>query len=87
MTVFRNPHDPENIIITTKIQEWVKAKMNLPVDSIIQVLEVDCADPGCLDKETRIIISTKDIPTKQFRIHKPIVYVRQLDIDHIIKNG
>lgn len=87
MTTFRNPHDPENIIITAKIQEWVKAKMNLHEATSIQVSEVDCADPGCVDKETRITIISKDHPTKLFRIHKPIVYIRQADIELLVKNN
>ncbi len=86
MTTFKNPHDPENIIITAKIHEWVKAKMNLHEATSIQVLEVDCADPGCVDKETRIVIISKEHSTKQFRIHKPLVYIRQADIDYLVKS-
>ena len=86
MTVFRNPHDPENIIIKTKIQEWIRTKLNLKESSTIEVSEVDCADPGCVDKETRIIVTIKDTPTKLYRIHKPIVYVRKLDVDHLVNN-
>ncbi len=86
MTTFRNPNDPNNTIITAKIQEWVKSELNLSEDTSIQVLEVDCADVGCVDKETRITLSLNNNFVKQYRIHKPIVYVRKLDIDHLIKN-
>ncbi|HSZ24581.1 MAG TPA: hypothetical protein VK766_02625 [Cytophagaceae bacterium] len=85
MTTFKNPHDPENIIITAKIHEWVRTKMKLPEDTMLQVLEVDCADSGCLDKETRILITSAN-STRQLRIHKPLVYVRAHDVDHLVEN-
>jgi len=82
---FKNPHDPDNIIITAKIQEWVRLKMGLGMDTMVQVIELNCIDPGCMDKETRIIVTRPDEPGIQYRVHKPIVYVRKLDIDHLQK--
>jgi hypothetical protein len=64
----------------------VRSKMSLPENTSIQVLELNCIDPGCMDKETRIIITSSDNVTKQFRIHKPLVFVRQNDIDHLLEN-
>jgi hypothetical protein len=86
MITFKNPNDPDNVVITSKIQEWIKDKLNLKENAIIQVSEMDCADPGCADKETRITIVLEETTTKQYRIHKPLVFVRQRDIDHLIKN-
>jgi hypothetical protein len=85
MTTFRNPNDPNNTIITAKVQEWTRLAMDLKEDTIIEVVEVDCADPGCMDKETKIILTTGQGNKKQFRIHKPLVYVRKPDIQHLVK--
>lgn len=83
MAIFKNPNDPDNIFIITKVKEWVKAKLNLDEASLIQVIEVDCADPGCMDKATRILITSIDNTMRQFSIHKPLVYVRKPDIDQV----
>lgn len=85
MTTFKNPNDPENVIITAKVQEWVRAKMNLNEDTMVQVLELNCMDPGCMDKETRILLTTHGQLPRQYRVHKPLVYVRQWDIDQLVK--
>jgi hypothetical protein len=86
MTTFKNPHDPDNILLTTKLEAFVRSKMSLPETTVVQVLELNCMDPGCMDKETRIIITSGDNNTKQLRIHKPLVYVRQRDIEHVLAN-
>ncbi len=85
-TTFKNPNDPDNIIITAKVHEWVRAKMNLSDDVLVQVIEVDCSDPGCMNKETRILVTKSDTGMKQYRVHKPLVYVRPADIDYLLKN-
>jgi hypothetical protein len=85
MTIFKNPNDPDNHIITAKVQEWVKDKMTIPEGTIIEIQELNCSDPGCMDKETRIFLSFKDNTRKQFRIHKPLVYIRKRDVDQLMK--
>jgi len=86
MTTFKNPHDPENIVIISKVKEWVREKWSLPTDVLIQVLELNCMDPGCMDKETRIVLTQVDQPSVQYRVHKPLVYVRKHDIDQLKKS-
>ena len=85
MTTFKNPHDPDNRIITAKIQEWVRSVMKIEENAVVEIMELNCADPGCMDKETRIIIVNTKEDNKQFRIHKPLVFVRKPDIDHLMK--
>ncbi len=84
MATFKNPNDPDNIIITEKVQEWFRERMELQKDTIIHVVEIDCADPGCMDKETRITLSFPDGLRKQFRIHKPLVFVRKKDVEQLV---
>ncbi len=87
MTTFKNPNDPDNRVITAKVQEWIRTKMNLGEEALVQVLELNCADPGCMDKETRILVTVYNQPMRQFRIHKPLVYVRKPDIDQLVENN
>ena len=86
MATFKNPHDPDNIIITGKVREWVREKMKLTEDTLIQVIELNCADPGCMDKETRILLTSPSSGMIQYRVHKPLVYVRKPDIDQLVNS-
>ena len=85
MTTFKNPNDPDNLIIKSKVQEWMRSVMKLEEHAKIQVEELDCADPGCIDKETRITLIPIEGNKEQFRIHKPLVFVRKPDIEHLLK--
>jgi hypothetical protein len=84
MLVFKNPNDPDNTIIRSKIKEWMHTLLGLSEKVEIDVAEYNCADPGCVDKETRIIVSENGIK-KQYRVHKPIVFVRKPDIENLVK--
>ncbi len=86
MATFKNPNDPENFILIAKIHEWVKEKMKLENNSIVQVIEIDCSDPGCMDKATKILITSEGKPLVQYSIHKPLVYVRKPDIELLTKD-
>lgn len=86
MATFKNPNDPDNLIIIGKIQEWVRSAMKLEAKVSVEIIEVDCADPGCMDKETRIIVGDVEGERKQYRIHKPLVFVRKPDVDYLIKS-
>ena len=83
MTIFRNPHDPDNKIIIEKIAEWVREKFNISGGIAIHVKEMDCADPHCVDMETVVSLIEEGKIIKTIRVHKPIVYVRKWDIDQI----
>ncbi len=85
MLKFSNPNDPDNLVIISKVKEWIKRGLDLADDTTIKVMEADCADSGCADKETRIEVVLKDSSVKNYRIHKPLVYVRQPDVKHVIK--
>jgi hypothetical protein len=82
MTTFKNPHDPDNSATIAKLETLVRSLLSLPENTTVQVLELNCMDPGCMDKETRFIITSPESVTKQFRIHKPLVFIRQRDIEH-----
>ncbi len=86
MTTFKNPHDPDNSATIAQLEALVRSLLSLPENTSVQVLELNCMDPGCMDKETRIIITSPEAPVKQFRIHKPLVFIRKRDLEHSLTN-
>lgn len=82
---FTNPRDPENVAVTRKIKEWVRIYMPIEEDEAILVSEINCADPGCADMETMVALLSPKGKTRQFRIRKPLVYVRSWDIEALSK--
>ena len=69
---------------TRAIKEWTRQYLKLQ-DDIVLVAEVNCADPGCPDKETVITIFRKDGGPAKFTIRKPLVYVRKWDIEPLAR--
>lgn len=69
---------------TAAIKKWVNEKIKLNDEVIIMVTEVNCAEPNCPDKETVIGIMQEG-NNQKFSIRKPLLYVRQWDIDALIK--
>jgi hypothetical protein len=67
---------------TAAIKKWVKQKMKLDDAVTIMVTEVNCMEPNCPDKETVIGIMQQG-NNQKFSIRKPLLYVRQWDIDAI----
>lgn len=69
---------------TAAIKQWVKEKMKLDDDVIVMVTEVNCAELDCPDKETVIGIMQQG-NNQKFSIRKPLLYVRQWDINALTK--
>lgn len=76
--MIKNPFDPENKIITVKVQEWIRLKYNVSTDVPIIINEVGCADASCLCVQT--LISIQSEPVRTVRIGKPLTLVRKWDI-------
>ncbi len=83
---FVNPNDVANAKLNKLIVQWVREKFVL--DDAVEVLisEVKCADPGCPDIDTYVYVKGRD-NTKKYRIAKPLVYVRQWDIEGMREIG
>ena len=81
MSLFKNPNDPDNSKITKLVKDWVREKFPSHKDAIITVTELQCSDPGCPDMET--VIAIYDEKKVQFKIRKPLNYVRKWDIANL----
>lgn len=82
--MFRNPFDEGNVKITRKVKEWVTTRFMLSDSDIIMVMEVKCIDPNCPDYETKITILKSNGQNANYKIRKPLTFVRKWDIDALI---
>lgn len=69
---------------TVAIKKWVAQLWQLPPDITVMVTEVQCAEPNCPDRETVVAIMWPT-QTERHSIRKPLVYVRQWDLQAIKK--
>lgn len=92
MNVFKNPLDPDNLKAKDLLKKWLSTKLKLGETAHIEITEYQCADPGCLHAET--VFKVSDLPNtpermteglKIYKIAKPLVFIRRLDIDAIVQ--
>ncbi|MEM8673919.1 MAG: hypothetical protein AAGF83_08615 [Cyanobacteria bacterium P01_G01_bin.67] len=61
-----------------QIKTWITEILDLDEQVTISLNQLTCHEPGCPPIETAIIIMEK--PPKQYKIHKSISEIQQLDI-------
>ena len=91
MNAFKNPLDPDNLKAKELLKKWLSSKLKLDVDTRIDITEYQCADPGCIHSETVFqVFESPDTPSgiievesRHYKIAKPLVFIRQWDIDAI----
>lgn len=81
--MIKNPFDPENLLITQKVKEWIRAHYSLDDDIEILIKEQRCLDTSCMCVQTSISIA--NLPLPNIIIGKPLCLVRKWDIDCIQK--
>ncbi len=84
MIQFKNPSDPENIFLKTKINEWLKLKFQSTIDVQTEIREIPCGVDNCPCITTEIKITSPF--EKLLTLGKPLVYIRKWDIDNLIVN-
>ena len=90
MNAFKNPLDPENLKAKDLLKKWLSTKLKLGETAHIDITEYQFADPGCLHSETIFKVS-ESLNTPEginevgqiYKIAKPLVFIRQWDIDTI----
>ena len=53
----RRVRDPEESLGLVRVEAWARAALDPAVDVLVR--QIDCADPGCADLLTVILISAK----------------------------
>lgn len=86
MGLFKNPNDPDNQIIRSKIKEWLLEYLSISPSSVVSIEEIPCWEPSCPDIFTKIIYSSQD-QSQELIIHKPLTFVRKIDIKGLSLKG
>jgi hypothetical protein len=77
---FTNPNDLKNESLLSKLKEWIQKHLGLSNEIEISYSEMRCADPACPCVQTFLKVHLPEGLTKSFRIGKPLVYIREMDI-------
>jgi len=86
MGLFRNPNDPDNQIIRSKIKEWLQEYLSIIPSSVVAIEEIPCWEPNCPDIFTKIIYTSQD-QSHELIIRKPLTFVRKIDIKGLTLKG
>jgi hypothetical protein len=80
---FQNPRDPGNVALRAKIEEWLREAELLSAGERLLNLreESDQCGPNCPHAETLLRIGgVADDAVREYRISRPLVFVRRPDI-------
>lgn len=66
---------------TKQIKDWTYQILDIDSEIIISITQLQCHEPDCPPIETVIAIMTS--PPQQYKIHKPISQITQLDIKNL----
>ena len=64
-----------------QIKNWTSQRLNLDSEIPISINQLQCHEPDCPPVETVIAVMTS--PPQQYKIHKPISEITEIDIDQI----
>ncbi len=70
----------ERSALATRLKGLIGPYLGLGDDDAISVNEIACADPGCPDMETIVLVMRAGQPTRALRIRKPMEAVEEADI-------
>ena len=70
----------ERSALAARLKESIALHFDLGPDDAIAVNEIACADPGCPDMETIVLLMRAGEPTRALRLRKPMETVDEADI-------
>jgi hypothetical protein len=65
---------------TTEIKARAAEALGLTDDVAVMVTELRCTEPGCPPLETVVAVLSGTLPTRQYKIHKPLADVTREDV-------
>lgn len=77
---FTNPNDPKNESLLSKLKEWLQTHLGFSAEIEISYSEMRCADLACPCVQTFLKVQSPDGEPTSYRIGKPLVYIREMDI-------
>jgi len=84
---FTNPNDLKNESLLSKLKEWLVKHLGFSAEIVISYSEIRCADPACPCVQTFLKVQMPNDAIKTFRIGKPLVYIREIDIELLAMKG
>ena len=81
MNLFAKSADRANPEQIQQIKAWMYEIMSLDKDILISINQLQCREPGCPPLET--IIAVMKNPPEQYKIHKPVAQITEVDIKQL----
>ena len=81
---FINPNDPDGTKTKATIALWFRLKFDLAEEVAVDIVEIKCSDPGCVDVDTHFTFLLEG-QQQHYIIKKPLVYIRKWDLNHMFK--
>ena len=82
MNLFVKSHQKSDLQQLQQIKNWVYQILNINSKTHISISQLQCHEPDCPPVETVIAIMTSS--PKQYKIHKPISEITEIDINLLI---
>ncbi|MEE7447919.1 hypothetical protein MRF4_08825 [Methylobacterium radiotolerans] len=70
----------ERAAIAARLKEDLRTALGLGEADALAVNEIACADPGCPDMETIVLVMRAGAPTRALRIRRPLDAVDPADV-------
>lgn len=74
----------ERAATAAELKRVLSAALQLGEADALAVNEIACADPGCPDMETVVLVMRAGLPTRALRIRCPMDAVGPTDIDELV---
>ena len=84
MNLFSKSAPKANSEQIQKIKSWTYQALNLDPEIPISLSQLQCHEPDCPPLETVIVLMTSS--PQQYKIHKPISEITELDIKQLTIN-
>lgn len=76
----------ERAEVAARLKRALVAALSLTEADAIAVNEIACADPGCPDMETVVLVMRAGLPTRALRIQRPMEAVDAADIAALVED-
>lgn len=74
----------ERAAVAARLKGEIAAALHLGPDDVLSVNEIACADPGCPDMETIVLVMRASRPTRALRIRRLMDEVNAGDIANLV---
>lgn len=74
----------ERAALAARLKREIALALALDPDDALSVNEIACADPGCPDMETIVLVMRARQPTRALRIRRPMDAVEATDIAALV---